>query len=125
MPGGAALPCCVPPRVPQCICRVLAGIELITAFYGCLYSGCVPVTVRPPHAQSLVATLPTVRMIVEVSDRGGASGSRGHKERGRSGAGSVTGSRGDTEVTLTVAGAWLLQPRAPGVTQLTSLVLSV
>uniref|UniRef100_A0A8D2P2U4 Disco interacting protein 2 homolog B n=1 Tax=Zosterops lateralis melanops TaxID=1220523 RepID=A0A8D2P2U4_ZOSLA len=45
------------------------GIELITAFYGCLYSGCVPVTVRPPHAQSLVATLPTVRMIVEVSDR--------------------------------------------------------
>uniref|UniRef100_A0A8D2NJ50 Disco interacting B n=1 Tax=Zonotrichia albicollis TaxID=44394 RepID=A0A8D2NJ50_ZONAL len=43
------------------------GIELITAFYGCLYSGCVPVTVRPPHAQSLVATLPTVRMIVEVS----------------------------------------------------------
>uniref|UniRef100_A0A8C5NT04 Disco interacting protein 2 homolog B n=1 Tax=Junco hyemalis TaxID=40217 RepID=A0A8C5NT04_JUNHY len=29
------------------------GIELITAFYGCLYSGCVPVTVRPPHAQSL------------------------------------------------------------------------
>uniref|UniRef100_A0A8B9TF64 Disco interacting protein 2 homolog B n=1 Tax=Anas platyrhynchos TaxID=8839 RepID=A0A8B9TF64_ANAPL len=43
------------------------GIELITAFYGCLYAGCIPVTVRPPHAQSLTATLPTVRMIVEVS----------------------------------------------------------
>lgn len=48
--------------------RVLAGIELITAFYGCLYAGCIPVTVRPPHAQSLTATLPTVRMIVEVSN---------------------------------------------------------
>lgn len=48
--------------------RVLAGIELITAFYGCLYAGCIPVTVRPPHAQSLAATLPTVRMIVEVSN---------------------------------------------------------
>jgi len=47
---------------------VLAGIELITAFYGCLYAGCIPVTVRPPHAQSLTATLPTVRMIVEVSN---------------------------------------------------------
>ena len=45
----------------------LAGIELIAAFYGCLYSGCIPVTVRPPHAQNLTATLPTVRMIVDVS----------------------------------------------------------
>ncbi|KAB0389522.1 hypothetical protein E2I00_003648, partial [Balaenoptera physalus] len=43
------------------------GIELITAFYGCLYAGCIPVTVRPPHAQNLTATLPTVRMIVDVS----------------------------------------------------------
>ncbi|CAO2600863.1 Disco-interacting protein 2 homolog B, partial [Lemmus lemmus] len=43
------------------------GIELIAAFYGCLYAGCVPVTVRPPHAQNLTATLPTVRMIVDVS----------------------------------------------------------
>lgn len=51
-----------------CRHRVLAGIELITAFYGCLYAGCIPVTVRPPHAQSLTATLPTVRMIVEVSN---------------------------------------------------------
>ncbi|XP_071508523.1 disco-interacting protein 2 homolog A-like, partial [Diadema antillarum] len=43
------------------------GLDLIVAFYGCLYVGAVPVTVRPPHAQSLVTTLPTVRMVVEVS----------------------------------------------------------
>uniref|UniRef100_A0A8C4XY78 Disco interacting B n=1 Tax=Gopherus evgoodei TaxID=1825980 RepID=A0A8C4XY78_9SAUR len=35
--------------------------------HGCLYAGCIPVTVRPPHAQNLTATLPTVRMIVDVS----------------------------------------------------------
>ncbi|XP_012874144.1 PREDICTED: disco-interacting protein 2 homolog B [Dipodomys ordii] len=46
----------------------LTGIELIAAFYGCLYAGCIPVTVRPPHAQNLTATLPTVRMIVDVND---------------------------------------------------------
>lgn len=57
--------------------RVLAGIELITAFYGCLYAGCIPVTVRPPHAQSLTATLPTVRMIVEVSNGAGAESMAG------------------------------------------------
>ncbi|XP_056283260.1 disco-interacting protein 2 homolog A-like [Pseudoliparis swirei] len=43
------------------------GIELIATFYGCLYAGCVPVTVRPPHPQNLATTLPTVKMIVEVS----------------------------------------------------------
>lgn len=43
------------------------GIDLITSFYGCLYAGCVPVTVRPPHPQNLAATLPTVRMIIDVS----------------------------------------------------------
>lgn len=45
----------------------LAGIDLIASFYGCLYAGCVPVTVRPPHPQNLAATLPTVRMIIDVS----------------------------------------------------------
>lgn len=29
--------------------------------------GAVPVTIRPPHPQNLSTTLPTVRMIVEVS----------------------------------------------------------
>ncbi|XP_061090417.1 disco-interacting protein 2 homolog A-like isoform X3 [Conger conger] len=43
------------------------GIDLIATFYGCLYAGCVPVTVRPPHPQNLSTTLPTVKMIVEVS----------------------------------------------------------
>uniref|UniRef100_A0A3Q2PHA0 Disco interacting B n=1 Tax=Fundulus heteroclitus TaxID=8078 RepID=A0A3Q2PHA0_FUNHE len=43
------------------------GIDLIAAFYGCLYAGCVPVNVRPPHPQNLAATLPTVRMIIDVS----------------------------------------------------------
>ena len=27
------------------------GVDLITAFYGCLYVGVVPVTIRPPHPQ--------------------------------------------------------------------------
>uniref|UniRef100_A0A673CS19 DMAP1-binding domain-containing protein n=1 Tax=Sphaeramia orbicularis TaxID=375764 RepID=A0A673CS19_9TELE len=43
------------------------GIDLIVAFYGCLYAGCVPITVRPPHPQNIGTTLPTVKMIVEVS----------------------------------------------------------
>lgn len=43
-----------------------AGIDLIAAFYGCLYAGCVPITVRPPHPQNISTTLPTVKMIVEV-----------------------------------------------------------
>lgn len=46
-----------------------AGIDLIATFYGCLYAGCVPVTVRPPHPQNLATTLPTVKMIVEVTQR--------------------------------------------------------
>ncbi|XP_068196060.1 disco-interacting protein 2 homolog C isoform X2 [Antennarius striatus] len=43
------------------------GIDLVVAFYGCLYAGCVPITVRPPHPQNIGTTLPTVKMIVEVS----------------------------------------------------------
>uniref|UniRef100_A0A3B5ADE5 Disco-interacting protein 2 homolog C-like n=1 Tax=Stegastes partitus TaxID=144197 RepID=A0A3B5ADE5_9TELE len=43
------------------------GVDLIVAFYGCLYAGCVPITVRPPHPQNISTTLPTVKMIVEVS----------------------------------------------------------
>uniref|UniRef100_A0A8C7L7J2 Disco interacting C n=1 Tax=Oncorhynchus kisutch TaxID=8019 RepID=A0A8C7L7J2_ONCKI len=31
------------------------GIDLIAAFYGCLYAGCVPITVRPPHPQNIVS----------------------------------------------------------------------
>ncbi|KAK2187914.1 hypothetical protein NP493_150g01040 [Ridgeia piscesae] len=43
------------------------SLDLIAAFYGCLFVGVVPVTIRPPHAQNISTTLPTVRMIVEVS----------------------------------------------------------
>lgn len=43
------------------------GIDLIVSFYACLFLGVVPVTVRPPHPQNLQITLPTVRMIVDVS----------------------------------------------------------
>lgn len=53
--------------------RVSPGVDLIAAFYGCLYCGCVPVTVRPPHPQNLATTLPTVKMIVEVGGRRGLS----------------------------------------------------
>ncbi|KAG5274410.1 hypothetical protein AALO_G00135840 [Alosa alosa] len=47
------------------------GIDLIAAFYGCLYAGCVPVTVRPPHPQNLPATLPTVKLITDVCKAAG------------------------------------------------------
>ncbi|XP_076311921.1 disco-interacting protein 2-like isoform X3 [Tachypleus tridentatus] len=43
------------------------GVDLICAFYGCLYVGVVPVCIRPPHPQNLQTTLPTVRMIVDIS----------------------------------------------------------
>uniref|UniRef100_A0A0N5ARI6 Disco-interacting protein 2-like protein C n=1 Tax=Syphacia muris TaxID=451379 RepID=A0A0N5ARI6_9BILA len=43
------------------------GIDLIAAFYGCQVAGLVPVCIRPPHPQNLQTTLPTVRMIVDVS----------------------------------------------------------
>uniref|UniRef100_A0A8B9JUV8 Disco-interacting protein 2 homolog Cb n=1 Tax=Astyanax mexicanus TaxID=7994 RepID=A0A8B9JUV8_ASTMX len=36
------------------------GLDLIAAFYGCLYAGCIPITVRPPHPQNISTTLPTV-----------------------------------------------------------------
>ena len=43
------------------------GVDLIAAFYGCLYVGAVPVTIRPPHPQNLASTVNTVRTVVEVS----------------------------------------------------------
>lgn len=32
-----------------------------------VHVGCVPVCIRPPHPQNVSSTLPTVRMVVEVS----------------------------------------------------------
>ncbi|XP_030386379.1 disco-interacting protein 2 isoform X2 [Scaptodrosophila lebanonensis] len=46
------------------------GLDLLCAFYGCLYLGAIPITIRPPHPQNLITTLPTVRMIVDVSKSG-------------------------------------------------------
>ena len=42
------------------------GLDLVAAFYGCLYVGVVPVTIRPPHPQNLQTTLPTVCMILAI-----------------------------------------------------------
>lgn len=57
-----------PPSFPALIFP--PGLDLICAFYGCLYLGAIPVTIRPPHPQNLITTLPTVRMIVDVSKSG-------------------------------------------------------
>ena len=43
------------------------GLDLICAFYACLYVGAVPVTIRPPHPHNLHSTLPTAKMVVDVS----------------------------------------------------------
>jgi acyl-CoA synthetase (AMP-forming)/AMP-acid ligase II len=43
------------------------GVDLIVAFYGCLYVGLIPVPIRPPHSQNIHTTLPTVKMVVEMS----------------------------------------------------------
>lgn len=43
------------------------GVDLVAAFYGCLYVGIIPVPIRPPHAQNIQTTLPTIKMIVEMS----------------------------------------------------------
>lgn len=43
------------------------GIDFIAAFYGCLVAGVVPVCIRAPSAATLQTTLPSVRMIVDVS----------------------------------------------------------
>uniref|UniRef100_A0A672NXA4 Disco-interacting protein 2 homolog C-like n=1 Tax=Sinocyclocheilus grahami TaxID=75366 RepID=A0A672NXA4_SINGR len=50
------------PKFPSAV-----SLDLIAAFYGCLYAGCIPITVRPPHPQNISTTLPTVKMILEVS----------------------------------------------------------
>ena len=39
--------------------------ELISAFYGCVYAGLVPVCIRPPSADNLVAALPTLNMMMD------------------------------------------------------------
>jgi acyl-CoA synthetase (AMP-forming)/AMP-acid ligase II len=43
------------------------SVELVAAFYGCLYVGLIPVPIRPPHVQNINTTLPTIKMIIEMS----------------------------------------------------------
>eukprot|EP00118_Oscarella_pearsei_P010627 m.66278 g.66278 ORF g.66278 m.66278 type:complete len:1520 (+) comp35377_c0_seq1:125-4684(+) len=43
------------------------GIELIVSFYGCLITGLIPVTIRPPNQTNISSTLPTVKMVLDVS----------------------------------------------------------
>ena len=43
------------------------GLDLIAAVYGCLYVGLIPVAVRPPNPNNISTTLPTVKMIIQVS----------------------------------------------------------
>lgn len=64
-------------RLTEDCSSLCAGIDLIAAFYGCLYAGCVPITVRPPHPQNIATTLPTVKMIVEVMLPAGSGPSAG------------------------------------------------
>lgn len=45
-----------------------AGIELIVAFYGCLYVGVVPVIIRPPLMSNLAASIPTMKLTIEISN---------------------------------------------------------
>jgi hypothetical protein len=42
------------------------SVDLVCAFYACLYIGVVPVPIRPPHVQNVQTTLPTIKMIVEM-----------------------------------------------------------
>lgn len=43
------------------------NIDLICAFYACLYVGAVPLTIKPPTASKLSNTLQTMKMIADVS----------------------------------------------------------
>lgn len=42
-------------------------VDLVSSFYACLYIDVVPVAIRPPHAQNLLNTLSTVKMMIELS----------------------------------------------------------
>nr|XP_058972641.1 disco-interacting protein 2-like isoform X1 [Pocillopora verrucosa] len=43
------------------------GVDFIVAVFACLYAGLIPVPVRPPHANNISSTLPTVKMVIDVS----------------------------------------------------------
>ncbi|CAB4006128.1 disco-interacting 2-like isoform X1 [Paramuricea clavata] len=43
------------------------GIDLVVAVYACLYAGLIPIPIRPPYPKNVATTLPTLRMVIEVS----------------------------------------------------------
>ncbi|XP_068751269.1 disco-interacting protein 2 homolog A-like isoform X2 [Montipora capricornis] len=43
------------------------GVDFIVAVFACLYAGLIPVPIRPPHANNISTTLPTVKMVIDVS----------------------------------------------------------
>eukprot|EP00731_Ephydatia_muelleri_P020168 Em0012g993a len=45
-----------------------AGLDLVCAFYACLYIGIVPVLIQPPSITSASSNLPTIKIVVEVSN---------------------------------------------------------
>lgn len=44
------------------------GMELIVAFYGCLYVGIAPVVVKPPAPSNLQGSLPAMKLTLELSN---------------------------------------------------------
>ena len=44
------------------------GLELVCAFYGCLYVGVVPVVIRPPTFSNILASVPTIKITLQISN---------------------------------------------------------
>lgn len=44
------------------------GLDLIVAFFGCLYVGITPVVVQPPAASNLHGSLPALKLTVELGN---------------------------------------------------------
>lgn len=60
-------PCLMIPRAKSIPYSTTVKIVLVSNQLNCLFSGLVPVPIRPPNFHNVVTTLPTVKMIVEVS----------------------------------------------------------
>ena len=44
------------------------GLELVCAFYGCLYVGVVPIIIRPPTFANILASVPTIKITLQISN---------------------------------------------------------
>ena len=45
-----------------------AGLELVCAFFGCLYVGVVPVIIRPPNFSNILSSVPTIKITLQISN---------------------------------------------------------